>query len=401
VVAELLNADLTNALAQAQVDEKARAAQVEVARERAAVATRLLEQKLDLRGALLAAEAVSRAAQGSAAEAEAALAMAAANLAKASVELDAQRQLAGTGSTPPISARVAEQAQRAAQAEHDMRVAARGRASAEAEVRARELALAEEALREPKALEGAARLAAQELAAAQAEHAQAVTAREVAKSNVDRLTVRAPVSGVVLRLLAAPGAPAGPQGDMRESSTLGPGSSGALDAASGALAVLYDPARLQARVEVPLADLSGIGEGGDVALEVEVVPGKAFAGRVTRLLGEANVQNNKLWVKVRLTESDPLLKPEMLCRVQFLAPPAAPGAETAGSPRLEVPQAALAGDAVFVVDPTRGGRARRVPVVRRGESGGWVEVEGALGLSNEVILEPQGLEDGARVKVLE
>jgi multidrug efflux pump subunit AcrA (membrane-fusion protein) len=400
VIAVLENPELVNALAEAESEVKARRARVEVARESAAVAARLLEQKLELRDALLAAEIEARRDRESLKEAEAALALAEANLAKAAVELDAQVQLAGSGSTPPISARVAAQTHRAALAERDMRAAARERARVEVDVHDRSLLLAEEALREPKALEGAAKLASQELLAAEAEHALAVTRRDVAKGNVERLTVRAPASGVVLRLLAAPGAPAGPQGDMRESSTLGPGSTGALDAATGALALLYDPARLQARVEVPLSDLSGLGEGGEVSLEIEAVPGRTFAGRVTRLLGEANVQNNKLWVKVRLTESDALLKPEMLARVQFLAPPTAPGAEAAGQPRLEVPVAALAQDAVFVLDPTKGGRARRVPVVRRGESGGWVEVEGRLGLSNEVILEPQGLEDGARVKVM-
>lgn len=400
VIAVLASSELVNALAQAEADVKAKAAQVEVVRERSAVAARLLEQKLDLRGALLVAEVEARRDRESLKEASAALALAEAGLAKAALELEAQRQLAGTGSTPPISARVSEQVHRAALAERDMRAAARERARAEVDVHERSLLLAQEALREPRALEGEASMAARELLAAMAEHAQAVTAREVAQGNVERLTVRAPVDGVVLRLLAAPGAPAGPMGDMRESTTLGPGSTGALDAASGALAVLYDPARLQVRVEVPLADLAGVGEGGEVSLEVEAVPGKVFPGRVTRLLGEANVLNNKLWVKVRLTASDPLLKPEMLCRVQFLAPLAAPGTEAAGQPRLEVPAAALAGDAVFVFDPTHGGRARRVPVVRRGESGGWVEIEGALGLSNEVILEPAGLTDGARVKAL-
>jgi hypothetical protein len=53
---------------------------------------------------------------------------------------------------------------------------------------------------------------------------------------------------------------------------------------------------------------------------------------------------------------------------------------------------------VFVFDPTRGGRARRVPVQVKGEADGFTEVEGALGISNEVILEPHGLEDGMKVR---
>ena len=398
VVAVLRNPELENALITAEAVVAVKTAQAGLAEERVRSAQALLEQKLDLRNALLQAEVVARRDRESLAEAQAALGMAEANLRKVEIELAAQRQLQGSGSTPPISVSLAEASAEVAKAERDMRRAALGRAKVEVDVHERALLLAQEALDQPKALGSAVSVAGRELAAAQAEHAQAAAERDVAASNVRLLTVRAPADGVVLRLLSAPGAPAGPMGDMRESGTVGPGSTGLLDTATGALALLYDPERMQARVEVPLADLGGIGEGTEVALEVESVPGKVFAGRVTRLLGEANIQNNKLWVKVRLTVSDPLLKPEMLCRAKFLAPAAQAGEAPAGRPRLEVPSGAVRGDVVFVFDPTGGGRARRVSVVKKGEADGFTEVEGALGVSNEVILDPTGLEDGMRVK---
>jgi hypothetical protein len=211
--------------------------------------------------------------------------------------------------------------------------------------------------------------------------------------------VRAPADGVVQRLLASVGAPAGPDAfTAREMTTVGPGSTGALDTAMGGVALLYDPAHLQARVEVPVSDVGSIDIDTEVALEVDAVHGRSFRGQVLRLVGEANIQNNKLWVKVRLLDSDPLLRPEMLVRAKFLAKPGPAGAAVAGRPRLEVPSSALNDGAVFVFDPTRGGRARRVPVERKGEAGGFTEVEGALGLSNEVVLEPHGLEDGMKVR---
>jgi len=398
VVAVLRNPELENALITAEAALVVRQAQVSLAQERVRSAQALLEQKLDLRGALLQAEVEARRDRESLREAQSALALAEANLRKVEIELAAQRQLRGTGSTPPISVSVAEAAAEAARAEREMRRAGLERARAEVDVHDRSLLLAQEALANPKALDNDVAVAGQELATAQAEAAQAMAERDVARSNVALLTVRAPSDGVVLRLLSAPGAPAGPAGDMRESVTVGPGSTGLLDTATGALALLYQPERLQARVEVPLADLGGIGDGTEVALEVEAVPGKTFPGRVTRLLGEANIQNNKLWVKVRLTAGDPLLKPEMLCRAKFLAQAAQPGEASAGRQRLEVPTSALRGDVVFAYDPTGGGRARRVSVVKKGEADGFTEVEGALGASNEVILDPTGLEDGMRVK---
>lgn len=398
VVAVLDNPDLTNRLALAEAALRTRSAQVATAlaqRERAAA---VLKQKADLRGMQIQAEAAVRRDRESLKESQAALAAAEANVEKVRVEAEAQLVLQGSGGTPPISARVAEAALRAAQAEGRMRAAAVARMTVELEQAQKALALAEETLAAPRALEGDLTVAEQEHAQAQAEEAAAQAEVAVAQRNVDLLTVRSPADGVVLRLLATVGAPAGPMGEMREPLTVGPGSSGAIDVAGSALALVYDPARLQARVEVPLADVGGLAPGGEVLLEVESVPGRAFRGEVLRLLTEANIQNNKLWVKVRLLESDPLLRPEMLCRARFLAQPGATPSATPGRPRLEVPSAALLGDAVFVFDPRGDGRARRVSVTRKGEADGWVEVEGSLGLSNEVILEPAGLTDGARVR---
>jgi HlyD family secretion protein len=400
VIAVLRSPELENALAIAEAAALTRAEQVTLAEAEHERAKAVLAQKVDLRNALLSAEVEARRDRESMREAEAALVVADANVARAEVEVKAQRLLAGTGGTPPISVAQAEAAFEAARAERGMRVAALGRAKAEVDVHERALLLAQEAHDQPKDLEGALAVAARQLATAQAEHRQALAERDAARKNVEHLTVKAPMDGVVLRLLAAPGSPAGPMGDMRESATIGPGSSGALDAATGALASLYDPAKLQARVEVPLSDLPGIGEGTEVALEVEAVPGTTFAGVVTRLLSEANIQNNKLWVKVRLTKGDPRLKPEMLARVRFLARAGASGAANEARPRLEVPSTALVGDAVFVLDPTRGGRVRRVPVTRRGEASGFTEVEGELGVSNEVVTDPQGLQDGQKVKAI-
>jgi hypothetical protein len=311
----------------------------------------------------------------------------------------AQLVLKATGGTPPIPLRVAEATHRQNQAHRDVAKAALARAEVTADVRKRELALAQEALDDPRALAQEVAVAERELAAAKAEAGSATTAARIAQAKVDLLTVRAPSDGVVQRLLASPGAPAGPDAfTVREALTVGPGSTGALDTAMGGIALLYDPAHLQARVEVPVGDVGAVGLGTEVALEVDVAPGRSFRGTVLRLVGEANIQNNKLWVKVRLAESDPLLRPEMLVRAKFLAPKGKDPEPGTGRPRLEVPSAALQGDAVFVFDPTRGGRARRVPVVRRGEAQGFVEVEGALGISNEVLLEPQGVEDGAKVR---
>ena len=62
-----------------------------------------------------------------------------------------------------------------------------------------------------------------------------------------------------------------------------------------------------------------------------------------------------------------------------------------------MPKRALKGDAVFVIDPRGGGRARRVPVTKAGEEGDLAEVKGDLSATQDVILS-DGVADGDRVK---
>jgi multidrug efflux pump subunit AcrA (membrane-fusion protein) len=225
--------------------------------------------------------------------------------------------------------------------------------------------------------------------------AEAEAMRDVAKRNVEHLVVKAPASGVVLRLLTAPGGVAGPDGSPVSAPGEETGSTGQLGAMTGGLVSIYDPARLQARVDVQLGQVGGIVPDTKVEVEADALPGRKFAGVVDRVQREADILKNTLQVKVRLTEPDPLLRPEMLVRARFLAPERVEGTPEAKVAVL-VPTESVRDDAVFVFDPTRGGRARRVPVkvVRRADA--WTEVEGPLGPGHKVVLDP--VADGESVR---
>ena len=164
---------------------------------------------------------------------------------------------------------------------------------------------------------------------------------------------------------------------------------------TGGLVSIYDPKRLQARVDVQLGDVGRIGVGTEAEVEADALPGKSFAGVVTRLQHEADILKNTLQVKVRIVDPDPLLRPEMLVRARFLASDPGEGA-TAAKVLVLVPSEAVRGDAVLVFDPTRGGRARRVPVKVLQSRDGWAEVEGPLGPGHKVVLDP--VEDGEAVR---
>ena len=201
--------------------------------------------------------------------------------------------------------------------------------------------------------------------------------------------VRSPVDGVVMLRRAAPGAAVGPGVGMRR------GEGSVLTGGEGVLVDLYDPAKLQVKVNVQLANVSLVGRGQAVELTLDAIPGRTFRGEVVRLTSLADRNNNTLEGKVRILDPDPLMRPEMVVRARFLRPMGAAAVGGGTTARVLVPKAALRDGAVFVLDPRRDGRARRVAVERVGDAGDAVEVKGALSETQRVILD--AVEDGQRV----
>ena len=74
---------------------------------------------------------------------------------------------------------------------------------------------------------------------------------------------------------------------------------------------------MQARIDVPLSEAAKINLGQMVEITSSILPEKVFRGRISRILGEADLQRNTLQVKVSLIDTHPRLRPEMLCRAKF------------------------------------------------------------------------------------
>lgn len=127
-----------------------------------------------------------------------------------------------------------------------------------------------------------------------------VARRELA---LGRTRVTSPMDGVVQRLLVSPG-------DKRML--------GMDDKDSAVVAILFQPGKLQARIDVPLAEAAGLSIGQAVRIKTGFLPDAVFPGEVTRIVGEADLQRNTLQVKVRIDDPHPALRPEMLCRAEFL-----------------------------------------------------------------------------------
>ena len=126
--------------------------------------------------------------------------------------------------------------------------------------------------------------------------------KQRAELDLARTKIKAPSDGIVLRLLAKPGSRLMLQMD-------------GMDAASAA--ILFEEGKLQARIDVPLSEAAQVNLGQVVEISSSILPDQTFDGKITRILGEADLQRNTLQVKVQILNPHPRLRPEMLCRAKF------------------------------------------------------------------------------------
>ena len=220
--------------------------------------------------------------------------------------------------------------------------------------------------------------------------AAAQVAQAVAELALERTQITAPFAGIVLRRYVQPG-------DKRMA--------GADDPNSAAVVSLYDPALLQVRVDVPLAEAGKMRVGQPARIATAMLPGQTFTGRITRIVGEADLQRNTLQAKVQIDEPDARLRPDVLCRVEFWS--AAESSDTAqtasGRHTLWVPNGALVSDqaqtTLWVVDPVERTLHARSIELASAQRDGFRQVKSGLRANEQVVLHPtSALSEGTRVK---
>lgn len=214
------------------------------------------------------------------------------------------------------------------------------------------------------------------------EIASAVIEVEQAELALSRTRIVAPIRGRVLRLQAAPGQKKMLAGDEMDSSTI---------------AILYDPEKLQVRVDVPLADAAGLHVGQAARIRCSLFPDRIFHGEVTRITGEADFQRNTLQAKVRILDPVDQLRPEMLCRAEFLGSTTTSPTGNASALATWVPESALREGHVWICDPESRRVNRRAVQVAGETRDGFTRVTDGVSPGEWVILSPAELRDGQRV----
>ena len=218
------------------------------------------------------------------------------------------------------------------------------------------------------------------------------TARAQAELELERTRIKSPIDGVVLRLHAAPGKKRMLAMD---------------DPMSAVIVELYDPRKLQARIDVPLNEAAALSKGQAVDLVSDLLPNQTFQGTVTRINGQADLQRNTLQAKVSLKDPDPRLKPDMLVRARFYSAhrpgrdPVSEKGETrrpSGRLSLYVPEEALVnGNRVWVVSVKNTAERRTLTLGSQRKDSHRLVLEG-LRSGESVILPPHSdLREGARL----
>lgn len=254
-------------------------------------------------------------------------------------------------------------------------------------------------------------IAARALAELELEQAQRQeVAYAGAQLTLKRTLIASPFDGVVMSRLVEPGMRISIGGSM-------PGT--AEDKLNGIVLRLYDPAKLQVRVDVPLADFAKLRIGTRAEMVSEALPDRVLHGRVTRILHEASVQRNTVPVKVAIEDPDEVLKPDMLVRVRFYGSGLSSSEQTHRETReasatncglrLMIPLSALLrqkGDTALVWS-VRHDHGRKGMVVqeeeikfRPSQTPGYCEVNQGLSVGDRVVTNPASdLRSGSRVRI--
>ncbi len=220
------------------------------------------------------------------------------------------------------------------------------------------------------------------VASAQAVVEAAEAAVRAAAVELDNTVIRAPFAGTVLTKNADVGEIVAPFGS---SST-----------ARAAVVRIADMTSLMVEADVSERHLDEVTKGAPCEITLDAYPQRRYRGVVETIVPTADRAKATVLTKIRFTDLDERVLPEMSAKVAFLS-----SEPTSTAPRLMVPNKAIISKetrrVVFVV---RSARAVETRVDAGASSNGSTEVRGSIAPGDHVIVDAPGdLSDGARVAI--
>ncbi|MCC7477550.1 efflux RND transporter periplasmic adaptor subunit [bacterium] len=225
----------------------------------------------------------------------------------------------------------------------------------------------------------------EEIGIAEAELQAARARLDEVNFRISQCSIKAPQSGTVFEQLAQ-------VGDWLSASDGGPD--------GAALVSLIDPRQIQAYVDVNQRDSESISPGQRVKISTDAQPGREISGSVSSIMPKANLQKNTVQVKISIADPPADLLPGLSVKVTFL-PLDQPEEEQKKVLGTALPAGALlskdGASGVFVIEGELA-RWRQVELEDPQNTQQPVALSG-IGAGDQVILSPQGLSDGQKVKI--
>jgi len=211
-----------------------------------------------------------------------------------------------------------------------------------------------------------------QIRSAQAQMKAQESAIRAAQVQVENTIIRAPFDGTVLTKNA----------NVGEVIT----ALGAAAGARGAVVTLADMSSLEVEADVSESSLSKISQDQPVEISVSAIAEKKYAGIVSKIIPTADRGKGTVKVKIRFTDLDERVLPEMAAKVNFLRVESEKGPKEA--PKILIPKTAVLnvnGNMIaFIVGP--GSTAKEVTIKTGKTFGDYYEVISGLSSGTSLII---------------
>jgi HlyD family secretion protein len=159
---------------------------------------------------------------------------------------------------------------------------------------------------------------------------------------------------------------------------------------------MADMSTLEVEADVSESNLEKIQPDQPCEIQLDALPGVRFRGRLLRMVPTVDRAKATVMAKIRFTELDPRVLPEMSAKVSFLSQEMPAGERIART--VLQPAAIVQRDGKSVVFVLKGDKVAQVTVDTGAKIGELVEVRSGVAAGDRVVMRPpEKLHDGARV----
>jgi HlyD family secretion protein len=171
--------------------------------------------------------------------------------------------------------------------------------------------------------------------------------------------------------------------------------------AKGYVLSIADLTDLRVELDISQNDFAKISHHQPCTITTDAYPDKKYHGDVDLISPEANRQKATILVRVKVTDPDELLKPDMNATVSFLSqnrPTPRDSSAATDHPLIRIPTSSIRDNAVFVVENNK--VIKRSITTGLASSTGETEItKGLIGGEDLILTPPTTLKDGDKVKI--